>query len=102
MTEPVCTTCGAPEHADCFTYSNGNVYILGHPKFFGRIIGKCQVCNSLIGSAIGRCDSFHCRAAKLPWWLLDAEGWPIVRVTNRPAWLFWLRVLFQNIRKVTG
>lgn len=77
-------------------------YVLGHAKFFGAIIGKCPVCNSYIGSAIGHCDSPYCQAEKLPWWWLDQFGWPIVRITNRPAWHWWARVLVQNLRKVIG
>jgi hypothetical protein len=39
---------------------------------------------------------------RYPWWAKDDMGWPIEHATNRPTWLYWLRVLFQNIRKVTG
>ena len=54
-----CTTCGSPEHVYCKKIPGGTAYVLGPPKFFGAIIGKCSVCNSLIGSAIGGCDNDH-------------------------------------------
>ena len=96
-----CKTCGSFEHYSCHR-ENGMFSIMGHPKFFGAIIGKCEVCNSYIGSAQSRCDSTHCVAAGLQWWAKDQHGWPIERHTNRPAWRYWARVLAQNLRKVTG
>jgi len=36
-----------------------------------------------------------------PWWRVDAYGWPIEWITNRPV-LSFFRLIFQNIRKVTG
>ena len=42
---------------DMTDYKNG--YILGPPKFFGKVIGKCSICNGLIGSAMGGCDRDH-------------------------------------------
>ena len=54
-----CETCGNPSHAYC-SNKDGSSYILGHARFFGAIIGKCPHCNSLIGSAIGKCDSTNC------------------------------------------
>jgi hypothetical protein len=56
MADKPCTTCGSPGHSYC---SKDGSYILGHAKFFGAIIGKCSICNCLIGSAIGRCDTDH-------------------------------------------
>ena len=46
-------------------------------------------------------------AAKQPpkvfaWWRKDMYGWPIERFTNRSRFSWWLRVVLQNIRKVTG
>lgn len=97
-----CKNCGSFEHYSCRKDDNGMFSIMGHARFFGHIIGTCPECNSAIGSAIGKCDSHWCRAKDLPWWRLDQHGWPIERITNRPAPYFWLRVLAQNIRKVTG
>ena len=54
-----CSECGDKSHAYC-SNKNGSSYILGHSKFFGAIIGNCPHCNSLIGSAIGKCDASHC------------------------------------------
>ena len=49
-----CHTCGSLDHAYC-----EGCYILGHPVFMGKLIGKCPICNSMIGSAIGHCDQDH-------------------------------------------
>ncbi len=40
-------------------------------------------------------------ARKLPWYLKDSLGWPIETFKGRPVTSF-LRIICQNIRKVTG
>jgi len=37
----------------------------------------------------------------LPWWRKDNLGWPIVTYKGKP-FKSALRILFQNIRKITG
>ena len=69
-----CTTCGSLAHAYCSTIGGG-LYVLGHPKFFGAVIGKCPTCNSLIGSAIGGCDNPYC-TAKDTRWVRPSTFWP--------------------------
>ncbi len=64
MTTKVCTECGDPAHSYCNT-KNGAKFILGHEEYFGKIVGKCPVCNSLIGSAQGKCTSSHCTGIPL-------------------------------------
>lgn len=39
--------------------------------------------------------------SSLPWWRKDKDGWPVVTWQGRPFASF-LRVVCQNIRKVTG
>jgi hypothetical protein len=51
-----CSECGDPGHAYCSNEA-GAKYTLGHPEYFGGIIGKCGYCNSLIGSAQGYCTT---------------------------------------------
>lgn len=41
------------------------------------------------------------RIAKLPAWRKDRMGCPIVLTKNRPFYNF-LRIICQNIRKITG
>jgi len=38
---------------------------------------------------------------KLPWWRKDKYGWPIETVKDHLI-KSWVRVLCQNIRKITG
>lgn len=155
-----CSICGSEDSMSCAHGARGgDGYYLGPPEFFGRIVGKCPACNSLIGSSKGVCDSPWCQAKKsgkipvpicpscgreaandhpgyldqffqcghcvaggrplffwgtihalaapnvkkrAPWWSRDQDGWPIERIMNLPAWRYWLRVVAQNIRKVTG
>lgn len=37
----------------------------------------------------------------LPWWRKGSDGWPIELVKGRPFGNF-VRIVFQNIRKITG
>lgn len=39
--------------------------------------------------------------SSLPWWQKDKYGWPIEIMLNRPV-ANCLRIICQNIRKVTG
>lgn len=39
--------------------------------------------------------------SSLRWWQKDKYGWPIELSRNRPI-ANWLRIVCQNIRKVTG
>ena len=38
---------------------------------------------------------------KLPWWRKDKYGWPIETVKDHLI-KSWVRILCQNIRKITG
>jgi len=37
----------------------------------------------------------------IPWYRRDKYGWPIERITGKPFKSF-VRMVFQNIRKITG
>ena len=49
----------------------------------------------------GMCEQQQQRFARLPWWRKDKLGWPIETVKGRRV-LNLLRIVCQNIRKVTG
>lgn len=38
---------------------------------------------------------------KLKWYKKDKLGWPIEKIKGRPVFNF-IRIVFQNIRKITG
>lgn len=38
----------------------------------------------------------------IPWYLCDKDGWPIEFVKGKGVIYRWVRIIFQNIRKITG
>lgn len=36
----------------------------------------------------------------VPWWRRDRYGWPIERIRGKDGWIWWLRVVWLNLRKV--
>lgn len=73
--------------------------VTGELEWQGRTL-KCSEARRRGAGACG--PSGRLFKQRYPWWAKDAHGWPIERINNRPAYIYWLRVLFQNIRKVTG
>lgn len=41
------------------------------------------------------------RIALMPWWRKDRHGWPITHYPGKPFKSF-VRLIFQNVRKITG
>lgn len=71
----------------------------GYPEWQGRTLP----CADARRRGAGSCGPSGRLFKKKPlsWWRKDQYGWPIEWITNRPV-LSALRLVLQNIRKVTG